>query len=592
MSATPYAPAPVSSAGQTVRRLIVYTLLFALVIVAATGVQALLSLLFDPDTLLVGRDTSLIAQGLAFTLIGGPLAAVLWWFLWRRLSEPAERAALAWGVYIAAMSIVSLIIAVTGLLGFLATLIDGDWNGAGFATGLVWAAVWFWHRWMWRSSVRGPVRLFSVPPVLGAAFGLLLGAVNAGNLLESIFGAAIRDITASPTIGGPWWTQTLQALVWSIGGGAVWAWHWYRESARSVVTGLANVVVIVLGILLATIATLGGIGILLYVLLRLIFDNTDPLRELLSPVGFALAAAFVGTVVWNYHRSVAISRSPSTRQASILATSGVALVGAASGLGVVVNSALGILSTPLAGEGLRSLLLGGISALIVGGVAWALTWRPLRAGDASAPANGRRIYLIAVFGVSAVVALITLLVIGFQLFQFVLQNGPGLIDQIRAPLGLLTAAALVAAYHFGVWRHDRENVAASAPAPRRRTIGEVILVTGADPVPLAQVIESVTGASVTIWRTASVAPGALPGVEQGLPGVRAQGPLPVAPPMEDLPSSPSSYAPQATPAVSLAPDSSDLQTEQLARTLDGVTGRRVLVVFGPGSHLEVIPLAD
>jgi hypothetical protein len=584
----PYAPAPGSSAGQTVRRLIVYTLLFALVVIAAIGVQTLLGLIIDPDALLVGENTSIIAQGLAFTLIGGPLAAVLWWFLWRRLADPVESGALAWGVYISGMSIVALISASTALLGFVAALIDGDWNGSGLATGAVWVAVWFWHRWMWRHPVKGPRELDSVPAVLGAAFGLLLGAANAVNLLNGLFTAAIRDLTGAQTIGGPWWIGTLQALVWAIGGGAVWAWHWYREGARSNTTVLAHVVLILLGILLASVATLGGVGVVLYVVLRLLFDNTDPVRELLSPLGIGLALASVGPVVWTYHRSVAIAQSPATRQASILATSGVALVGAASGLGVVVNSALGILATSLAGEGLRALLLGGISALLVGGIAWTLTWRPLRPADATAPAAGRRIYLIAVFGISAVVALITLLVIGFQLFDVALQGGSRVIDQIRAPLGLLTATVLVAWYHFSVWRHDRADAAASAPAPRQRTVGQVVLVTGADPAPLVQVIESVTGASVTVWRAASVTPAALPGVEEGLPGVRAQGALPVPPPIEELPVASASYAP-TTVGV---PPAATPDAEDLARALDGVTGRRVLVIVGPGSRLEVIPLAD
>jgi hypothetical protein len=591
VSALPYAPAPASTAGQTVRRIIVYTLLFALVIIVATGLQGLLRLLLDPDAVLVARDTSAIAQGLAFTLVGGPLAAVLWWYLWRRLSDPIERGALAWGLYLAGLSIVALVSGAFGLLGFLAALIEGDWNGSDLATGVVWALVWMWHRWMWRHSSKGPLLLFSVPAVLGAAFGLVLGAVNAINLLSGIFDAAIGGIVASPAIGAPWWMGALEALVWAAGGGAVWAWHWYREGARTRVSGLANVVLILLGILLASIATLGGLGVLLFVVLRLLFDNTDPLRDLVSPVGFALAAASVGTVVWTYHRSVAISRSASTRQASILATSGVAIIGAASGLGVVVNSALGILSTPLAGQGLRPLLLGGLSALVVGGVAWTLTWRPFSPVDASAPTTGRRIYLIAIFGVSAVVALITLLVIGFQLFQAVLDGGTQLIDQIRAPLGLLTATALVAGYHFGVWRHDRLDAAASAPAPPQRTIGEVILVTGADPASLVAAIESVTGASVTVWRTASVHPESLPGLEEGLPGVRAQGPLAVPPPIENLPVAPASHAPATAVGVAAAlapaPDA-----EHVAQALDGITGRRVLVLAGPGSRLEIIPLVD
>jgi hypothetical protein len=168
-------------------------------------------------------------------------------------------------------------------------------------------------------------------------------------------------------------------------------------------------------------------------------------------------------------------------------------------------------------------LLGGISALVVGAPVWWLVWRPAnRLSAAESAATARRIYLIAVFGVSAVVALITLLVIGFRIFEFTLHSvtGQSLLDRVRAPLGLLLATGLAAGYHFTVWRLDRQ---AAPPAPRTpRRIGRVFLVTGADPDPL------VTGPTA----------------------------------------------------------------ERLARALDAVTGTRVLVVAGPGDHVDVIPLRD
>ena len=61
-------------------------------------------------------------------------------------------------------------------------------------------------------------------------------------------------------------------------------------------------------------------------------------------------------------------------------------------------------------------------------------------------------YLIAVFGISAVVALIALLFVGYRLFEFGLDptTGESLIDRVRAPLGVLIATALVFGYHFAV----------------------------------------------------------------------------------------------------------------------------------------------
>ena len=76
-------------------------------------------------------------------------------------------------------------------------------------------------------------------------------------------------------------------------------------------------------------------------------------------------------------------------------TSGVALVAAASGIGVIVNAALAMAATPLAGSGARTLLLGGISSLLVGGLVWWLTWKPLERtaaatpGPAGVPGTGR-----------------------------------------------------------------------------------------------------------------------------------------------------------------------------------------------------------
>lgn len=586
----PYAETQGASAGQTIRRIIVYTLLFTLVVITANGLIGLLSLLLDPGTLLVGENTSSIAQAMAFTLIGGPLAAVLWWVVWRRLPDPAERASALWGLYVAAVLIVSLITFTTSLLAALSALVDGDWEGWNVAAGLVWAAVWVWHRWMWRHPSAGPLRLATVPAVLGGAFGLVVAVAGSVSALSIVFDTAIEGFSDIAAVGDPWWVAALQALIWAIGGGAVWAWHWYRERAGSTTTAFANVVLILLGVLGATLLTLAGIGTALFVTLRLLFDNTDPVSELLAPLGIAIAAAGVGAVVWVYHRGIALGRSASTREASVLATSGVALVAAASGLGVIVNSALGILAVPLAGDDTRTLLLGGVSALVVGGPVWWVTWRPLQPADAAEPGTGRRIYLIAVFGLSAVVALITLLVIGFRLFEFVLDPGDNVIDAIRAPIGLLTATALVAGYHFSVWRHDRAVAEASAPPPRQRTVGEVILVTGADPATLVPVIESVTGASVTVWPSASSVPHAPAAVDRSLPGSVSQGALPVPPPVEDLPVAgpPSPYATVATDTRS-ADHTSD--AERLARALDGVTGRRVLVILAADGHLDVIPLA-
>jgi hypothetical protein len=177
--------------------------------------------------------------------------------------------------------------------------------------------------------------------------------------------------------------------------------------------------------------------------------------------------------------------------------SAIALIGAASGFGVVVNALLATFSPTLVDDDPRTLLLGGISALVVGVPAWWLAWRPDRRTPADAADPARRVYLVAVFGASAIVGLVTLLIIGYFVFETLLDVGgaAALVERIRVPLGLLSATAVVFGYHFAVWRRDRE----AAPKPVKREIGRVILVTAGDAAGVAGQIRSATGAPVTVW---------------------------------------------------------------------------------------------
>ena len=552
------ADSAVGGAQRTVRRLITYLLLFALVVIAAVGLSGLLGRLLVADTVLATGDVAGLARSLAFALIGGPLAALLWWVVWRRLDDEAERASVGWGLYVTAAYVLSLILATTNLLSTLTTLIGGQslqWRPS-LATGLVWAAVWVWHRWMWRHPRKRPLDIADAPTVLSSYIGLVIGVSGAISALSILLDVAIRGALAAAAVGKPWWVSALQALVWAVGGGLVWWWHWTHDGGRRLRGDLASVGLIAVGVLGAGVVTLGGAGVTVFVLLRLAFDRTESMDLLLEPLAPAIAAAAIGSLVWVYHRGLARGSSEAIRQGSRLVTSGVALVAAASGIGVIVNAALAMAATPLAGSGARTLLLGGISSLLVGGLVWWFTWKPLERTSVATPGpardsgswqNARRIYLIVVFGLSAVVAVITLLVIGYRMFEYFLGDisGGSVVDRIRAPLGLLVATGLVAGYHFAVWRHERAVFAAAEPV-RKRTIGHVVLVTGTDPAPLLRAIEDVTGAGVTVWRRADAGPGA-------------------------------------------ADDASELAA-RLAGELEGVAGKQVLVTVSPDGRIEVIPL--
>lgn len=525
----------------TLRRLILYLLLFVLIALAASGVGGLLGRLFAASGTIASGDTSSLALSLALALVGGPLGAVAYLASWRLLADPAERRATAWGIYVSAMYLASLLTAVSLGIGALAAAAGGDtgsWRSS-LGHGLVWTGVWVWHRWILHHRGRGPVALAKVPHVLGTAVGLVIGLGAAIGVLAVLFEQATGTDGELAAVGAPWWRAALGLLVWTAGGILVWWWHWVREGTRELRTRLAAVGLVALGVAGSAMVALGGAGVLLYVLLRLALERTDPVPVLLDPAPEALAAALLGTLSWLYHARVAGTRPEPVPAAAGLAVSGIALAAAASGLGVVVNAALATATTRLGGTDPTELLLAGLSSLAIGGPLWWFTWHPTRPADP----QGRRIYLVLVFGASAVIALVTLLVIGFRVFEFMLgeAGGDGLLERVRAPLGLLVATGLVAGYHFALWRHARTAAEPALPSAGRGP-GEVVLVAGADADELAAAIRAHTGAVVTVLR------------RHGEPG----GPL---------------------------------SPGQLLGILEGVAAERVLLLAGPAERLEVIELA-
>lgn len=535
------APANSGTASGVVRRWILAVILYVLVTLAANGIGNIISWLVDNDPN-KGEYTYGMATWLAFTFIAGPLAVLLWWLVWRRLDD-ADRGSYAWPLYLTLTYIVSLIIFTTSTLSLLSGLITNIgttwWNGGYpwwyLGGAIAWLAVWIVHRWMLRHRTKHPLRLATLPLILGAAFGLGVLAFNAVRALQGLFAQTFSG--GQPQVGTPWWAELLGALVWCLGGVLIWWWHWRRDGVHALRGGFADIALLVTGVFGAALATVISAGALLSIGLRALWDPVARPQTLLTELSLALATLLIAAPVWFYHRRAALARSERTRSAVRLIESGIGIVALAAGLGVVINAALASLASPLAGGDARALLFQGLSAMIVGGVLWFLAWKPLRVDEGTGD-PARRVYLVVIFGASAIAAIGALVTIGIRLFELTLGDGGNAVERIRTPLGVLIATALVAGYHFAIWRRDR----AAAPVvdkPMRR-IDQVTLVAGALAPEVSRAITDATGARVTVWARADAAP---------------------------------------------APS-----TEAVTAALDGVEGKRVLVIAG--DRIEVIPLAD
>ncbi len=480
----------------TVRRLVLYVLLFTLVTIAASGASGLLAFLLDSGELTGNERTSALARSIAFLVIAGPLALLLWRSLAKRLLQPAESGAPAWGLYLAAMYATALVAASTSLFALLGNLASGRTEGWGrqLAGALAWGGVWWWHQRIWRDARRTPRTLPNLPGILGSWYGLLVGATAAAAALSVIFSAALDAFFPAPSVGSPWWRGVLAQLPWIAGGLALWWWHWVRRGMGTVRGGFAEVALVLAGVLAAGAATLGGTGYFLYTLGNAALRG--PSLQLLAPAPMALGTALAGAMLCSLVPSWLAGRPAGTLEAGRQVVSGLGLAAGASGLGVCVNAMLASLTPPLAGNNTRSLLLAGVIWLVLGALVWWRAWRPGKPADP----RGRRVYLVAVFGISAVVALIALLVAGYRLIEFLLEPdrlASGLLESVRAPVGLLTATVLVSIYHFAIWRADRAVLESSVTLPSG-TLESILLVAGGDAGPLRAALAKSTGATVQL----------------------------------------------------------------------------------------------
>lgn len=536
---------PAVGGAHTVRRVFTYILLTLFVSIAASGLSGLLERVFTASRTTVNYDNFGLATSLASALIAGPLAAVLWWLIWRDSASAKDRASVAWPVYLVIMSTVAFLIFTIALFLWIAHAVTGDARPDGLALGIVWGLVWLWHFWMWRHPRKGPTRLPMAAPAIASFISLTYAAGGLVWALTRLIDEIVGSTTGSTLIAGSVGHAVAQSLVWVIGGGVLWWWHWFGMGVRSQNTGFANFLLIVITGFASLTALAWGLTFTLSVILNLLIgDRWDSLRTL-DQLGYALAIAIVGALVLVYHVRFVSRRPVGVRSATQLVSAGVALSYAATGLGVTVNALLASTTESLVDGPIRALLFNGISALIVGGVLWGFTWHPFGASKPERVAvPGRRIYLIVIFGVSAVVALITLLVIGFQLFSMMLNGSGTFIENSRQAIGLLTATVLVAVYHLVIWRTDPVS---DVVHESTRGIERITLVTTADGHDLVEAVRAATGARVTMLQRADVA-------ESG------------------------SYPAEKITA--------------LVSAFDGVEAKHLLVIVGEDSKMEIIRLAN
>ncbi len=223
----------------------------------------------------------------------------------------------------------------------------------------------------------------------------------------------------------------------------------------------------------------------------------------------ALAVTITGGLGWWYHRAVLAgratpARSEVTRIHEYL-LSGISLGAASTGVALLVvallDAAVPIGAELVSGPVLNE-VMAAITLLVVGGPLWWVFWRRIQRARAVDPAEvlapSRRVYLVLLFGVAGVVAVIVVLVAVFLVLNDALRGSLGASTVQQSPATARDAGR--DGHRLGVpldgpARGPRDGTGPRSPAsaPRR-----VLLVGPRDDV-LAAEIHRVTGARVEGW---------------------------------------------------------------------------------------------
>ncbi len=474
-----------SATGQTVnalRGLILHGLLLVLLILLGTGLSllvgmALRGLVVDDDRQLV------LATALAFTVIPGPLAWLLWVWIRKKLIDAHPTDAAIWSLQGAAVYLIALVMSSVALLRLLSGLVDSiasnSWQEL---TGTVvgWGLVAFWQFRMLNSVKYAPRELPHLAACLGNAYALGLTAFSLAaalrTALDLLFVPSVILVGQSPL------PRLLGSVIWVLGAALLWFWHWKLQRVQALRDIFSSFVVMLVGVCLAALATLLAAAATLNIVIPLPWDFIEMGRRFADSGPLAISALLSGAIFWTYHHWQLAGRGLLVVTVSRQIISGISLALLASGLGMVVNALLASVSSPLNSDTAPSVLRTGIALAVVGVVFWALYFRP----GVPADPESRRVYLVLFFGVSAVVALVALLIVGYRVFEILVAGTSAalnLLDYIRAPLGWLLATAGVSAYHFALWKSDRERLAAQRPqAPAAPSAGSPV---PAEPAPAA-----------------------------------------------------------------------------------------------------------
>lgn len=498
-----------SHSTSSLRNFFQFGLLFALLVIVATGLAGLLGRLINPSSLVIADDSSL-ARNLSFIVVGLPclIAIGLWTRRGFRADPHVAREPLtAYFVLLATMT--SLLVALTSTTSSLHNIASGDeFNGQTFASSLVWIAVWS-GMWLLHRRVI-PAENSHLHHLAGSLVGFIASAVALITVIGSVIAqlVGLNDSSLISTGTGNIKNGLLSLLV----GALVWFHYWVRTASKESQDNLWLAYVLIIGVGSGLVTAVVAASTSLYTTAVWFIGNPQSSSARIHFAGTptAIGAVTVGLLAWWYHKSflpkAAIRNEINRVYEYIIA--GIGLISSAVGLSMIVIAAIDALlnNDVIVGDSALNSFLAAGTLVLVGAPVWVLYWRNIQRAVAQnatveLASPTRRIYLFLLFGIGGIVAIGSLLIGVYQLFNDAFTTGIGTttIRDMRFAIGLLSSTAIIAVYHWSIYRHERDvDVAFGARA-------KSVLLIGVQNPEVERRVQDETGARVTSWARTDVA---------------------------------------------------------------------------------------
>ena len=503
---------PVDSTEQPVRLFFQYALAFGLFIIFTVGIAGLLSRILDTANI-VNADQSSLASNLAFVVVGGPLLAGIIIWLRKSISQnPSDGHGPVPTLLATLAATISLLVFMTSAIAALHNLINADqFAGVSAAKAIVWGSAWLIVLKISNSVI--PKNDFRIQYFVGSAITALASLIALIQVLSGVFSALLLQkmfLVNQPLL----LVSPVNPLEIGLGtlaiSGALWFYYWIRNANTIKSDTLWLGYVLIAGVGGSLILAITSLSVSLYQVLVWFFGEpyNQKIAEHFAGIPLSLAVASAGLIFWWYHKSLLPTNSERNdiQRTYEYLMAAISLIASAIGISIVIVALIEASTSQaiLAGSSAINTLLGAATVIAVAGPIWWHFWNRIQKVAKSSPESEhgspiRRIYLFLLFGVGGVVAIISLITIVYQIFNSLLGSGLGAntLNEMRSAIGILASTGIVAAYHWEIYRHEKDVEVFKAPVIAN------ILIVGPKNLDLIQTIAQTTGARVSYLQSAN-----------------------------------------------------------------------------------------